>query len=940
MSPAPACPQRRRETGSFPAAFMYVSSYSGHCRPSGIWRILRGFVFLVGVLFPQGAWAQPPVQVTPGFEHQLLGPHLDYLEDPTGTLELADLLSPEVASRFQPNDQFIFSAGLVESPFWFRFSITNTTRQVQKLILFQDYEFNRFDLYALDAEGEVQEVISKSLIEQLEAGVTRESLLGTPLTVPPEATGTYYLRLDTQFDMKALLSLWTPEARTHQDFREHHSYGWAWGGILIFIVFFLIIFLSLQERVYLYYSLFLLSFLSFRILERIWVDLFFFKAEWVYEIVLASIYATLVFGVKFSQNLLGIAQTYPRFNQAVNGALALLLGAILLSGDLFSAFAFIPFSVLALVPLVWIIGVLSWRQKNEVAPYFLSGLGVLAVASTAFPLMTLGVLNYHPLIRLSIELASLLDCLIFSIALSVRFRQTYQERDQSQRQAIERLRENGRLRNSFLASISHELRTPLHGIIGLTETVLREVWPQAKTGTQLKLILRSAKRLNRLVDNLLDVSFGPHKGLSIYQEPFSLAPLVQEILTLVSSQATHASVVLTNEVPTTLPPVYADHARIEQVLINLIRNAQKYAPEGGVTVRAFPQESHIRVEVLDRGRGVPEADRERIFHPFEQGKNASHHEEEGLGLGLSICREIIETHGGTIGVDEHLGGGSCFWFTLPQAPEEATASPPSSPTVWEDEPLELPDSLNQRSESSQGSVLLVDDELTNLYILMNHLLEMNLNIHSCTNGQEALDQWRSNEFDLILLDVRMPNMDGYEICEIIRQVDSKEKLPILFLSALTRSEDITLGLEAGANDYLFKPLVKAELQARVLSYLELARLRRAREAGLPPEGAYSKQELLALAMQTSVQVWEQRFGKDLVALAQESKLWGAYLDKTNSVWKTPSLRQYLAVSTIPSKPRWRKVSQTLEFLAYRLEESDPDRQKLLSLLTQILNAYS
>ena len=215
------------------------------------------------------------------------------------------------------------------------------------------------------------------------------------------------------------------------------------------------------------------------------------------------------------------------------------------------------------------------------------------------------------------------------------------------------------------------------------------------------------------------------------------------------------------------------------------------------------------------------------------------------------------------------------------------------------------------------------------------LSETDWSFTCCSSGREALELISQNaSFSLVLLDLMMDGMDGIELCTILRQRFTKADLPILFLTALSRAEELTQAFEAGANDYLTKPIQKAELKARISSQLELSGLCHS-ASQISQADSGSMRDLLAQTMQVVIECWEHCQGKDQISLAQESKLWGAYLDKTNGVWRSPGIRQYLSASSMPQRPRWRKVAQTVEFLQSQLSTDDPHRQQLSELLREI-----
>ncbi len=891
--------------------------------------LLLSLLLLISAL----TWAQPtPVLLTENFHSVQLGPYLEYLEETGDPWTVEAVLSPEVASQFQVNSNAFFSKGAFHPAYWFRFTVRNPGPDDQSVIFHIEHEYQFLELYAITPGNPPEPIALKNFLTLLASGASREALLETRLTLPAGQQVEYLMRLNTEFEMKALVSLWEPEARKAQNFFEHGFYLWCWGGLTIFILIYLTIYVALRDPVYFYYAAFLTSFLLFRFHERIWPDLFFVKSAGVYWVVLITLYGALYFGFRFTNSLLHSDQNFPTVHRSVQELMrAVLVGSVILagvSGKIIWGFALLSLVALVLIPCALWVALKSYVDHREVVIYYLMGWALLLVVALTFPLMTLGVIPYDPTNRIWLEAISLLDAAVFSIALANRFRLIQAEHHRANEEALRSLQEKEQFRSHFLASVSHELRTPLHGMIGLTESALEEARQRCSQQTveQLNLVVQSGFRLNELVGALLDVSAGKQGELKVHCEAVDLHLLVEEVLEILRADPRNADSQLHNHIPPEFPHVKADHARLEQVFLNLLQNALTHAPQGAIEVRATLQETQVRIEVRDHGPGIPTKDHVRIFKAFERRPTETEAFEQGLGLGLSISSEIIRAHGGSMGVESPPEGGALFWFTLSAEAtpfsEEAFANGSSRKPV-----LERPRLPQLHPSEPMGSILIVDDEVSNLYILLNHLAESKLKVHSCTNGPDALELYQRESLDLILLDVRMPLMDGYEVCEIIRQTASKEELPILFLSALTQSEDVSLGFQAGANDYIFKPFVQSELLARVHSHLELTQLRRQNSQRIEP--VHSKQACLSQAMQACLSIWRQEFNKGEIELAQESKLWGVYFDKSNATWKSPTLHRYLSTATLPTKPRWRKVIQTLEFAMQQLPSDHPERARLM-----------
>ncbi|MBW4682562.1 MAG: response regulator [Microcoleus vaginatus WJT46-NPBG5] len=411
----------------------------------------------------------------------------------------------------------------------------------------------------------------------------------------------------------------------------------------------------------------------------------------------------------------------------------------------------------------------------------------------------------------------------------------------------EELKHLDQLKDEFLANTSHELRTPLNGIIGIAESLIDGATGQlpAATTANLSLIASSGRRLSRLINDILDFSKLRHKNLELQLKPVDLRAIVHVVLTLSQPLITKKNLQLVNAIPVALPPVEADEDRLQQILHNLVGNAIKFTPSGTITLSAGivntqPSEAtdnnplttdngQIAITISDTGIGIPEDKFESIFESFEQAEGSSAREYGGTGLGLAITKKLVELHGGEISVKSQLGEGSQFTFTLPISQGQVESTQPIA-AISESSSLELALPLTlQDSEAplneKQFKVLIVDDEPINRQVLVNHLCLYDYMLTQASNGQEVLKILEEGFIpDLILLDVMMPKMTGYEVCQQIRERFPAHELPIVMLTAKNQVADIVEGFESGANDYLCKPIQKQEMLARIKTHLYLAKL--------------------------------------------------------------------------------------------------------------------
>lgn len=270
--------------------------------------------------------------------------------------------------------------------------------------------------------------------------------------------------------------------------------------------------------------------------------------------------------------------------------------------------------------------------------------------------------------------------------------------------------------------------------------------------------------------------------------------------------------------PVDLPLVKADEQRLEQILYNLIGNAIKYTDEGKIIISATVLEQQIRIQVVDTGHGIPAEQLEHIFEPLIQLHSNGGYR-PGAGLGLSISRQLIDIMGGQLYVSSQPMIGTTFSFTLPFASEAEIAR---SNLIRTQTHFSIPVAENFAEESSSlpentngPLILAVDDEPVNLQIIRNFLRLAGYRVLTAETGREALTLAEQEKPELVLLDVMMPELSGYEVCRRLREQYTRFELPVIMLSALGQVQDRVKGFEVGANDYIIKPFNKDELAARI-----------------------------------------------------------------------------------------------------------------------------
>ena len=400
-------------------------------------------------------------------------------------------------------------------------------------------------------------------------------------------------------------------------------------------------------------------------------------------------------------------------------------------------------------------------------------------------------------------------------------------------QKNEQLREVDRYKDLFLERTSHELRTPLNAIIGFGENLLESARELTRFQQEkLNWIVHSASRMSRLIRDLNDFTRIRESDLEINLNPEKFQPILELVKPVLEMDFKNKGLSWREDVGEDLPRIMVDPQRLQQVLINLIGNAVKYTHQGGVSISAKQMEDFLEINLSDTGVGIPEKELDQVMKDYQRGSNTF--TTPGQGLGLSLSRFLIEKQNGTFEVFSQENQGTRIRILLPLVSE--TESLPEQTGV----PKETQESLVQQSsglddkaanaskDSSQedlpfAKILVVDDEPLNLRLVENHLEGMNYELLCYQDGNQALESLNQDDPDLILLDLMMPGVDGYEVIKVIRSNYLQSQLPIIVITANQQEHVTRKSIQLGANDYLIKPYSAEELRVRINSQLRISK---------------------------------------------------------------------------------------------------------------------
>jgi len=387
-------------------------------------------------------------------------------------------------------------------------------------------------------------------------------------------------------------------------------------------------------------------------------------------------------------------------------------------------------------------------------------------------------------------------------------KQQKEQLEQKVREANARAEAANHLKAMFLTNISHEIRTPMNGILGMYN-VLRQTNLSSEQREFLDIINISGQNLLSIIDDIIDLSKIESGQIQLEAKEFNLKKEMERIIELLSIKAKGKGIKLISEIdPTTQINLIGDAGRLKQIITNLANNAIKYTKEGSVKIKVEPVEqsdrsSKLKFKIIDTGIGISEEGKQKLFKAFSQIDSSSTRKYGGTGLGLAIAKNLSKTMQGEIGVESELGKGSTFWFTamFSMAPNAGLGSSGIQ---------------NDRSDSTNKlHILLVEDNLLNQKFATASLRKVGHKVDIAENGKAAVEKYQQNEYELILMDIQMPVMDGIEATKKIRIIEKAkgvdQPIKIIAITAYVMERDRKMCLSAGMDEYLAKPFKPQEL---------------------------------------------------------------------------------------------------------------------------------
>ena len=765
------------------------------------------FLYVLAMSMPAQS---APIDLNELVEKRKLGQGLLIFEDKQASLNIEQVHIMAEGGQFTPWPKNILHFGYSQSVYWVRIELANDFVYDKHFFLEQEFSsLDHLELFQLTSEGDFDHQINGDRVPFNERSFNYHNHIFSFLSTAGEHQ-VIYLKIWGNGALKAPLFLYSAEAFFDKVNVEMGLFGLFFGVLVVMAAYNVFLFIIIRDKVYLYYVVYVVlaiitaSSWDGLAAEYLWPN----SPWWADRVVLVSIGLVNFATHLFAQALLNTKKHLPRIHLLLQAVqllsliqVVLALGANYTLAGQFSLLLTLLSSVAGIFAGIvsTLYGLRSARLYLTAWSLYFSGVIILALTS-------LGLLPYHWFTQYIMHLGWVLETTLFSVALAERVNHQKEKRQQAERLqfiAEAEVKTKGRL----LADISHEIRTPLHGIMGSAQ-LLQSTSQNLQQQRYCEQIIKSSDLLSELVDNTLDYVRFEQVGVTRKDEGFAIADLLDEVqllmLPLTQQNNLAFSVLVDEAVPNNL---HGDRRLIRQVLINLVGNAIKYTAQGSITVNVevislAGEQIEVQFNVRDTGQGVSQELADNLFQPFFRNEPGG---EPGTGLGLSISKSIVEALGGNIGLDSELSQGSTFWIKLPlQLAHNPLVNSSQKPLVKEEQRL-----TNLR-------ILVVDDVELNRNIAMELLSQDQHQVVLAASAEQAINELESQTFDLILMDIFLPGIDGIQLTKMIRQQEKiPENTPIIAVTASAYPTNIFEYLEAGMQNVIAKPVKLATLR-RVL----------------------------------------------------------------------------------------------------------------------------
>ena len=721
---------------------------------------------------------------------------------------------------FIPLQEVKKNLGFTASNYWIKFNLENSSDQAKSYYLETGRPITDVaNLYLIDSNGNVITQFSGDKIPFAKKTVLhRKSVFDIQLKAKEKTEAYIHLKSDGEVLMLPL-RLYPKDTFLYLTYKEQVFYGFFYGILILAFIIYLFFYFALDDKAYIYYGLYALFIATLEFsLDGFFHEYITPEGGWLSDrAVLISAFLSLIFFNRYGREFLSIAN-HSRFLSLTNNlwnvllisSLALLL---LVPGPLAILYPIANLlGMLVIVQMLVSIGFLM-NKKVVVDGWFMVGITFLVLGFIVFILNNFNVLESSFFSNSSAKLGIGLEIIFLSISMSNRIRNLRMENEKNQLLALQRSEDMNEIKSSLLSNISHELRTPLNLIMGMTSSLQNDV-SDTELNEKYKLISNSSENLLGYIDDILNFTVIEKGEQELKEDKFNLEVLLSRVAKMNENKAVEKDLKFNYRVVDNLPKeIIGDKSKIAQVVNNLLDNAIKFTNSGQIEFKVgYKQKQNgdfvVEFLIADTGIGISKEKMSTIYESFTKKSFGDNRKFNGLGLGLFVAKNYIELHNGTILIENNTvsEGVTCKVTLQLKKNKDAIKKEPAK------ELSPLTHNLNN------ARILLVEDNKMNQEVIKLLIKKWeNVSLTIADHGEEAMDLLANDQYDLILMDLQMPIMDGFETTEMIRSGNAscQSDIPIVVITAdcTSESKERILGLKV--NDFMTKPIKSALLYDKI-----------------------------------------------------------------------------------------------------------------------------
>lgn len=831
-------------------------------------------VLFVFILFSHFHALSAAIKLSQDIDHLKLGTSLEILEDKDGELTIHDFLKNDFTDRFIKSSDEEPKMGYTTSTFWTRFQVENPEHHSKEMYLEIAYQhLDEIELYTPDKNNRyiMHQAGFKYNFENRQI-LHRNFVFKINLN---RGINTYYVKIRSSSLVKFPMVLQTPEYFSKAIVLEYLLLGLYYGILIVMVLYNLFVFFSVRDISYLYYILYIVSFIFFTLaltgvgFQYIWPH----SLWWAKISTPFFIFMGIFLIGQFIRTFLDLKKLAPIAEVMVVLMMIWSFAGMIITVTMDYSFA-TRLSAITTVTAVFnyfIVGIISAIKGNRTAKFYLLAWTLYLTGCSLLGLQYAGYLPSNFITQYSVQIGSAAEVILLSFALGDRINILQEEKETAQLRTIEiqksatenlerkvaertlelnkaneHLKELDKIKSNFFANISHEIRTPLTLILSPVESVLQGDYDGKIDNRFFENLQRNAIKLLKLINNLLDFSKIEAGRMNLKIQVIDIVSFLKNYTSSIHSSAESKGITICFESKPVNVPVYIDIEKMDKIVMNLFSNSLKFTDKNGfIKVTVSEDKANCYIDFEDSGIGIPSDKLQSIFDRFSQVDDGSTRKYEGTGIGLALAKELVEMHRGSISVKSRFINdfpdlhGTIFTVTIPKGEEHFR----NYENLQFIESAELEESISDyrfygmremsdlKHEKSGDTVevlhpvnsdidILIVEDNQDMQQFLRFLLHKDYRVHIAENGEEGLKSACKLQPSLIISDVMMPVMNGYEMTKKIKEDKKLQRTPVIMLTAKSDISSKIEGMEYGADDYLTKPFNSKELLTRIKMLLK------------------------------------------------------------------------------------------------------------------------